>query len=161
MDNRYLNNSEIVRKIAKNFGYRLYGFDPSWSLIKTITEQSITSDENEIISRSLNNSPLLRLSDEFMGRLAIFMGYDWEFEDTIEKIKSAIESNEKHKEIQIECEKKFKEQSVIIKDKFNLNIDLGCNSDYNINDILHCNCLIIELEEEIKLRKRLSGKRKE
>lgn len=155
MDDRYLNNSKIVQKIAKNFGYKLYGFDPKWSLMKTITEQSINSEENEIISRSLSHYPPLQLTDEFMGRLAIFMGYDWEFVNAIEELESKIEWTEKHKKSQMELRKEFKNQNAIIKEKFNLNINLDCNSNCNKDDMLRCDCSIIELEEEIKLRKRL------
>lgn len=153
MNPRYMNNSEIVRKIAKNFGYKLYGFDPSWSLIKTITEQSIDSKENEIISRSLSHSPLLQVSDEFMGRLAIFMGYNWEFEDTIEKIESTIKSIELHEKSFIEGIEQSQKTINAIQDKLNINID----SKFIIDDdsIAHYNSSIIELKEEIKLRKRL------
>ena len=153
MDNRYLNNSEIVRKIAKNFGYKLYGFDPSWSLLKTITEQSINSKENEIISRSLSHSPLLQVSDEFMGRLAIFMGYDWEFEDTIEKIESTIESIELHEKSYIEGIKQSQKTINAIQDK--LNVNMNFKYDIDADSIAYYNSSIIELKEEIKLRKRL------
>ena len=90
-NDRYMANVETVRKIASQFGLVLTAFDPSWrfSVLKKGTIDSIP------VETAYNSS--YDIHDDFMGKLALLMGYEWVFEswNTDEELIHKIEQIEK------------------------------------------------------------------
>lgn len=95
-NDRYMENRETVHKIASQFGLVLTAFDPAWrfSVLKKGTVDSISV---ETVNRSSYD-----IDDDFMGKLALLMGYDWVFEswntgeELTQKIKQIEKSIESH-----------------------------------------------------------------
>lgn len=96
INDRYLENSAIVRKIANKFGFKLSAFDPNWTLVKKLTEIPTNQKEEELDVIININLEKFRVSDEFMGRLAIFLGYDWNFEFNDIQFEEQLEYNKRH-----------------------------------------------------------------
>ena len=129
---RYLENSEIVCKIANKFGFRLSAFDPNWTLSKKLTKIPTNQKEKELDAIININLEKFRISDEFMGRLAIFLGYSWIFEYSNEELEKQLEYTGYH----INEINKFK-------------LDDTYKNSYIKN--------IAEIESEINIRKELKG----
>ena len=87
-ENRYMRNVIIVRKIAENFGMRLISFDPSWTFMHVTTEQP--KSDLELVVFSYSDSRTINVNDDFIGKVAIVMGYDWEFEKNVVEMKDNI-----------------------------------------------------------------------
>ena len=91
-----MENVETVRKIASRFGLVLTAFDPGWrfSVLKKGTVDSIP------VETVFNSS--YDIHDDFIGKLALLMGYDWVFEswntgeELTQKIKQIEKSIESH-----------------------------------------------------------------
>lgn len=57
-------------------GYRLSGFDPDWSINEIMTD--VPDDDNVIWKNGMIGNNII-IPDEFMGKIALVLGYDWQF----------------------------------------------------------------------------------
>ncbi len=122
-DKRFYNNSEVVRKISELFGLRILGFNPNWHFeLKYPIESSY------------------EISDDFMGKVAVSMGYEWKFSKDIYE--------------EIQCQEEWVNQfSLRLKDRNNENkLLLEKFKEYqtteNIDDIIEDMKKISEFDEK-------------
>lgn len=91
-EDRWIKNTESVRKICGVLGFKLIGFDPSWSIVEVrvkIPDGMLQVWANDRLGR------YLQIPDDFMAYLALLMGYAWEFENTdkdLVKVKMEFET---------------------------------------------------------------------
>ena len=86
-EDRWMKNAERVREICKMMGFRLIGFDPSWS----IAEGTVEIPKNPLIVWARDSlGKYMQIPDEFMAMVSLSMGYGWDFEETDEDLKEAI-----------------------------------------------------------------------
>lgn len=72
-DERFYKNVHIVEKIADLFGLQIIGFNPSWHIEQKYPNPGSSFD----------------ISDDFMGKVATLLGYEWDFnKDIYEDINS-------------------------------------------------------------------------
>jgi hypothetical protein len=93
MDDRFLKNSESVRKVCKDLGYKLISFDPNWGITEVITE--VPDDVPVVWKRDMLGNHMT-IPDDFMATVALLLGYDWQFEyqNTDDDFKESIKSLE-------------------------------------------------------------------
>ncbi|MCK5466124.1 hypothetical protein KAI56_01325 [Candidatus Parcubacteria bacterium] len=85
MENRFIKNRDTVKKIADSFGLVLFGFDPSWSF-SLLKDAIIKEKPKETMKDVIEH----RVPDDFMGKVAVFMGYEWEFAESMNDIEKEI-----------------------------------------------------------------------
>lgn len=71
-----MKNAESVRKICEILGYRLFGFNPNWTIIP-LDEKLPKNFLEAMANQRLGYYETI--PDNFMGRIALAMGFDWEF----------------------------------------------------------------------------------
>lgn len=89
MDNKEIiaKNAESVRKICEILGYRLLVFNPNWTLIP-IDERLPKSLTEALANQMLGYYETI--PDNFMGRIALAMGFDWEFQLQDDELRTMI-----------------------------------------------------------------------
>jgi len=86
-EDRWMKNAERVREICKTMGFRLVGFDPSWSIVQgnvKMPKNPLVVWANDSIGR------YMQIPDEFMANTSLMMGYGWDFEESDEDVKKSI-----------------------------------------------------------------------
>lgn len=87
IEDRWMKNSERVRKICKTMGLKLVGFDPSWSVAQGNKELS----NNPFITWANDSMGMyLQIPDEFMANVSLMMGYGWDFVESDEDLNKSI-----------------------------------------------------------------------
>lgn len=108
---RYGKNVVTAQKICKILGYRLVSYEPNWTIAPV--EEKLPKRLLELMSNQVMGKHDL-IPDEFMGRIALIMGFEWEFPMQDDQLKMLItqcgevikeaEENEKLRMQQIEKE---------------------------------------------------------
>lgn len=87
IEDRWMKNAERVREICKTMGFKLVGFDPSWS----ITQGNAKLPNDPLMTWANNSIGLyMQIPDEFMATVSLMMGYGWDFNDSDENLKDSI-----------------------------------------------------------------------
>ena len=132
---RYRRNYDIVQEIANDFGFAIHSFDSNWSLVRKIT--TISKDECIEVGLNTVSGNLVHVDDEFMGRLAILLGYNWEFLNSVEKLNDIIKLNE---------------NDILIYNEMNLTIKKTYESFNKINNNMGTSIKLIAYDEGISCR---------
>lgn len=94
MDKKYEHNYPTVKKIADLLGLRLLSFNPSWRFEPIYDEVFLGQYSQGYV-----------IPDDFIGKLALILGYDWEFECNDEEVGKEIEKLEAYvRDLQLRSE---------------------------------------------------------
>lgn len=89
----YIKNAESVREICKILDYRLFGFDPNWTIFP-IDEKLPKSFAEGLVNQM--TGAYENIPDNFMSRIALIMGLDWEFPANDDELKMLINQCNNH-----------------------------------------------------------------
>lgn len=84
---RYGKNMVTVQKICKILGYRLVSCEPNWTIVPV--EAKLPKRLLELMSGQMTGK-YDTIPDEFMGRIALIMGFEWEFSMDDDQLKELI-----------------------------------------------------------------------
>lgn len=93
-DKKYKHNYPTVKKIAELLGLRLLSFNPSWCFEPIYDDVCLGQYSQGYV-----------IPDDFIGKLALILGYDWEFDYNDKEVGKEIEKLEAHlRDIQLRSE---------------------------------------------------------
>lgn len=84
MDKKYENNLPVVEKIAELFGLRILSFNPGWRFEPIYDEVWLGQYRS------------YEVPNDFLGKLALILGYEWEFDYNDEEVGKEIAGSEAH-----------------------------------------------------------------
>ncbi len=156
-ENRYDSNAKSVRKMCDIMGYRLIGFFPNWSLARV--EETLPINQLELMSNQILGR-YDKIPDEFMGRIALIMGFDWKFPIEEDQLKilinqwnEQIKDTEKTNELRME---RLKKVGYIDDRAKKIAEDVKKDCDEYLNEIkAECNEKIRSIESMIQFREKL------
>jgi uncharacterized protein YggL (DUF469 family) len=149
-DKRYQSNYETVKKIADLFGLQMLGFNPNWSF-----ELKYSMDLS------------YEISDDFMSKVAVSLGYKWNFnndihtdiekqEEWVNQLNLRLENAKKVASETNEKIKQYPEDDV----KKDVTKNLESNSKYHEKSLLEANGRLSKLKKVVGIRNDLIEKGK-
>lgn len=150
-DKRFQDNIETVRKISEKFGLELRSFNPDWCFEPT----ALTSSNYSNI-----------VSDDFMGKVAVSLGYKWNFNNDI--YEEIIKQEEHIKQLELRIIERNERDTIIIEKHKEYQLEIDINniielqkevSKFDIDSLLESKKILNKLKKVVEIRNELFEKR--
>ena len=138
---RYEKNLVSARKVCEFFGLRLDNYFPNWKIESIHNEDGSYIYKTNTISVGNKTFPI---TDDFMGKIAILLGFPWEFEKSMNDYKNQIKENEL-------IMNQLIDRDQLVSEALNKKID---HNIYKITDLHYANK---RLEKIIELRNNIGN----
>jgi hypothetical protein len=155
MDKKYECNYPIVKCIAELFGLRLLSFNPGWRF-EPIYDEVYLGQYSQGYS----------VPNDFIGKLALILGYDWEFECDDEEVGKEVKKSETRvRDLRLrsdEADEFYEHMSSVIKDipesdekKLSIKASMESIQEYNKSSINDAEKYLARKKKVLEIRNKL------